>query len=501
MGKGEIDSNEGTTQGDPLAMAMYALAIRPLIDKLIDAEPNARQVWFADDATAAGRLATLHQWWHHVTTIGPDFGYYPNASKTHLVAKPELVSKAKKMFENTEVQISTNGQRHLGAAIGTHEFIEAYAAQKIEKWVNEIESLTAIACTHPHAAYAAFVHGVIGRWLYLMRTINISSSIFQPLEDAIHRQLIPVLTDQVSSSPELRKLLSLPTRLGGLNIVHPVEIAESQLRASKAITAPLKKMIIEQSEQFTKPQLQSVKSALHREKYQANTAKAEQVKGEISSTLQRVMDLGTEKGASTWLTALPLQEQGFTLNKQEFQDALCLRYGWQLKNLPSHCVCGSVFSVDHAMTCSLGGLIIIRHNDICDITANWLSEVCRNVKSEPPLLPLTGENIVPLSANRCDDARADIRATGFWGRQQCALFDVRVFHPNAQSYRHSSISSLYRRHELAKKREYGDRIREVENGSFTPLVFATTRGMGREATLFYKRLADKNIRKKEYHVQ
>ena len=76
VGEGEIDSSEGTTQGDPLAMAMYALAIRPLIDKLRDTEPNARQdlVWFADDATAAGRLVTLHQWWQHVTTIGPDFG-------------------------------------------------------------------------------------------------------------------------------------------------------------------------------------------------------------------------------------------------------------------------------------------------------------------------------------------------------------------------------------------------------------------------------------------
>ena len=149
-------------------------------------------------------------------------------------------------------------------------------------------------------------------------------------------------------------------------------------------------------------------------------------------------------------------------------------------------VCGSVFSVDHAMTCSHGGLIIIRHNDIRDITANWLSEVCRNVESEPPLLPLTGDNIVSLSANRRDDARADIHATGFWGRQQCVFFDVRAFHPNTQSYRHSSISSLYQHHELAKKREYGDRIREVENSSFTPLVFATTGGMGWEAILLYK---------------
>ena len=102
---------------------------------------------------------------------------------------------------------------------------------------------------------------------------------------------------------------------------------------------------------------------------------------------------------------------------------------------------------------------------------------------------------MPLSANRHDDARADIRATGFWGRQQCAFFDVRVFHPNAQSYRHSIIPTLYGRHEQRKKREYGDRIREVENGSFTPLVFATTGGMGREATLFYKHLADQISKK------
>lgn len=53
--------------------------------------------------------------------------------------------------------------RDMGAAIETKEFIEAYAAQKIEEWVNEIKSLTAIAHTLPH------IHGVIGWWLYLMR--------------------------------------------------------------------------------------------------------------------------------------------------------------------------------------------------------------------------------------------------------------------------------------------------------------------------------------------
>ena len=103
---------------------------------------------------------------------------------------------------------------------------------------------------------------------------------------------------------------------------------------------------------------------------------------------------------------------------------------------------------------------------------------------------LTGETIVPATANRQDEARADIHAREFWGRRQGAFFDVRVFHPNAPSYRNSTIPAVYRCHEQEKKREYGDRVREVEKASFTPLVFATTGGMGKEATVFYRRLAD-----------
>ena len=76
---------------------------------------------------------------------------------------------------------------------------------------------------------------------------------------------------------------------------------------------------------------------------------------------------------------------------------------------------------------------------------------------------------------------------------------MRVFHPNAQSYRNSSVQSLYRKHEQIKKREYGNRVREVEYASFTPLVLATSGDMGREATMFYKRLADTLSTKNNAH--
>ena len=51
-------SEEGTTQGDPLAMPMYALATIPLINRLRD-ETNVVQVWYADDASASGSLSSL----------------------------------------------------------------------------------------------------------------------------------------------------------------------------------------------------------------------------------------------------------------------------------------------------------------------------------------------------------------------------------------------------------------------------------------------------------
>ena len=94
------------------------------------------------------------------------------------------------------------------------------------------------------------------------------------------------------------------------------------------------------------------------------------------------------------------------------------------------------------------------------------------------------------SANGEVGTRLDVAAQNFWGKDhQTAYFDVRVFNPFAQSYTNSSLSKCYRKHELDKKRECEERIREIEHGSFSPLVFSTAEGMGSIATTVYKRIA------------
>ena len=89
-------------------------------------------------------------------------------------------------------------------------------------------------------------------------------------------------------------------------------------------------------------------------------------------------------------------------------------------------------NIQHAMSCKKGGeFITIRHNDLCDLTANLLTEVCKDIDIEPQLLPVTGETFNNRTANTSNDARVDIKSRGFWVRGQQAFFDVGLFDPNA----------------------------------------------------------------------
>ena len=133
--------------------------------------------------------------------------------------------------------------------------------------------------------------------------------------------------------------------------------------------------------------------------------------------------VSSEKGASSWLATLPIAEHRFALYKGAFQDILCLRYRWRHSNLPTTCGCGKNFSVGHALNCHCGGLTSVRHNELRDITAQCLTEVCHGVGIEPPLQPLSGKPLHHSTANKDDGARLDIVADGFWGssRQRASL--------------------------------------------------------------------------------
>ena len=121
--------------------------------------------------------------------------------------------------------------------------------------------------------------------------------------------------------------------------------------------------------------------------------------------------------------------------------------------------------------------------------------VCNDVEVELVLQEVTGETL-NHGANKAPDARLDIHARGFWERQRSAFFDVRVCHPNADSYRDLTPKQIYKKHENEKKRQYAERVMEIEQGTFTPLVFTTTEGMADECVKYHSRLAELIANKK-----
>ena len=124
----------------------------------------------------------------------------------------------------------------------------------------------------------------------------------------------------------------------------------------------------------------SLQQSVRREKNEVLRTKLNYIKNSLNLKTQRAAELGSKKGASKWLTAIPIDEMGFTLNKGEFRDILNLKYDWEIANKRSICVCCDVFNVHHAMICRRGGFIIQRHNKLRDLEADMLSMVCNDVE-------------------------------------------------------------------------------------------------------------------------
>ena len=86
-------------------MPLYALATIPLIKHL--SSFKVEQCWYADDAAAGGQLGDIRRGWEDVSRQGPGYGYFPNAQKTWLVVKEDLEDRAKELFENTAIRVTS----------------------------------------------------------------------------------------------------------------------------------------------------------------------------------------------------------------------------------------------------------------------------------------------------------------------------------------------------------------------------------------------------------
>ena len=106
----------------------------------------------------------------------------------------------------------------------------------IQEWL-ESGALNNLRSQSTPRTYAAFVHGFSAKWSYFQRVIPTDQSAFAPLEKALKQKFLPALTGQSAISLETRRLLALPSRLGGLGIRDPVTTSAHEHQASKIVVS------------------------------------------------------------------------------------------------------------------------------------------------------------------------------------------------------------------------------------------------------------------------
>ena len=141
-------NSSGVKKGQPRVTLLQwtCAATSPLVNNLATTlDSSTLQAWFADDSAACGKLQTIKHWWDKICQVGPAYGYYPNASKTVLIVKSlENLPCAKALFGQTGMKITTKGERHLGAVIGSESFKISYINAKVEGWIEDVKELASI---------------------------------------------------------------------------------------------------------------------------------------------------------------------------------------------------------------------------------------------------------------------------------------------------------------------------------------------------------------------
>ena len=160
-----------------------------------------------------------------------------------LIVKDQFESKAIETFKNSNVNITSLGQRHLGAVIGSLQYKKEYCENLVGEWVKELEMLSKIGEIEPHCAYTAFTGGFRGKFTYFIRTIPGFEKYLGPVEDLLRLKFIPAITGGHICTDVERDLLSLPAKMGGLGIINVKEIAQQEFENSIQMTESLVKIV------------------------------------------------------------------------------------------------------------------------------------------------------------------------------------------------------------------------------------------------------------------
>ena len=212
--------------------------------------------------------------------------------------------------------------------------MQEFLKHKTNDCTKLIQKLSNFGKSSPHAAYHCYVKGLQNKMTFLSRTTPKTTDFLRHGEEIISNNLIPALTNRDSPDEITRRVLSLPVRNGGLAINQPDDYSRNY-SDSQNLSAPL----ADPSSDLIILEQDRMKKEIHKERLKTATKKQNQITDVTNPDISYALKLAREKGASSGQNALPIQKHGLWLTKLEFRDALCIRYRWDFKNVPSTCAC------------------------------------------------------------------------------------------------------------------------------------------------------------------
>jgi hypothetical protein len=171
--------------------------------------------------------------------------------------------------------------------------------------------------------------------------------------------------------------------------------------------------------------------------------------------------------------------------------------------MQDHCDgCNSKMSVEHAMLCHTGGLVIVRHDVLrdqwhnlcatammhgwCTRKPNIFMRVARRVQKAAEMTSDSSTHFPQLPAVTKD--QGDVSCFGFWGTGRDTIFDMRITDTDTNSYKTLAVTKVFSQQEKEKKSKYLQSCLEMQK-DFTPMVYSVDGVADREAWSAEKRLA------------
>ena len=503
-----IQCQEGIAQGCVLAMQTYGIALLPLCRRMRADIPEALQLWYADDASSVGSAEANARCLEYLVEHGPWYGYIPKPEKSWYICKSQDEEEARRAFDARGLTIGySRGQRYLGGFVGNDATKTAWLEESCEKWAAAVSTLAKVAVKWPQTAYAGLNFVLQNQWQYAQRVVMDTGAFFDPVERALREEFIPALLGMPKEdiTGRFREILNQSIKKGGLGIRNPVDTAGLVHATSNEASEYLVQTMVE-GKPFEIRNHNSFVTAACQEA-RATRLEREQEYLELwaegnPAELRRMRRAGK---TGVYLTAFPNRDNGTVLSADEFRDNARLRYNLAPLDMPQHCDgCSSKMTVEHALSCRVGGLVHIRHDDVADEFRSLCcqafspgrvqreprihSGVSRRVRVEaaaedatisaantnnhgsrdPTTTPPTQQQRQqpqqqqrqkqrqrqPHTKTPVSEERGDASCYGFWDRGREAIFDVRITDTEARFHRNKDPEKVLAQQGKEKKDKY-----------------------------------------------